>query len=75
MAIIMTSMPHRVLADSATPELLTPRSYSGRYNNYFKEKRRMKAAPFNFSVASKDDNMLSFASIREPGSPLVLHWV
>lgn len=62
----MTPMP--------TPELLTPRSYSGRYNNYFKENRRMTVAPLNFSVASKDD-MLSFASMSgsEPDSPLVLH--
>ncbi|VAH88593.1 unnamed protein product [Triticum turgidum subsp. durum] len=71
----MTPMPRRVSAGSATPELLTPRSYSGRYNNYFKENRRMTAAPLNFSTASKDDSMSSFASISgsEPGSPLVLH--
>lgn len=71
----MTPMPRRVSAGSATPELLTPRSHSGRYNNYFKENRRMTAAPLNFSTASKDDSMSSFASVSgsEPGSPLVLH--
>ncbi|KQK22670.1 hypothetical protein BRADI_1g68710v3 [Brachypodium distachyon] len=71
----MTPMPRRVSAGSATPELLTPRSYSGRYNTYFKENRRMTPAPLNFSTASKDDSMSSFASISgsEPDSPLVLH--
>ncbi|KAL6867530.1 hypothetical protein ACP4OV_015554 [Aristida adscensionis] len=71
----MTPVPRRVSAGSATPELLTPRSYSGRYNNYFKENKRMTAAPLNFSSASKDDSMSSFASISgsEPDSPLFLH--
>lgn len=71
----MTPMPRRVSAGGATPELLTPRSYSGRHNNYFKENRRMTVAPLNFSTASKDDSMSSFASVSgsEPGSPLVLH--
>ncbi|KAM0835896.1 hypothetical protein ACQ4PT_062665 [Festuca glaucescens] len=71
----MTPMPRRVSAGGATPELLTPRSYSGRYNNFFKDNRRMTAGPLNFSTASKDDSMSSFASISgsEPGSPLVLH--
>ncbi|XP_006649703.1 65-kDa microtubule-associated protein 7-like [Oryza brachyantha] len=71
----MTPAPRRVSAGSATPELLTPRSYSGRYNNYFKENRRLTAAPLNFSTVSKEDSMSSFASISgsEPDSPLVLH--
>ncbi|KAK3147870.1 hypothetical protein QOZ80_3BG0287790 [Eleusine coracana subsp. coracana] len=71
----MTPVPRRVSAGSATPELLTPRSYSGRYNNYFKENRRLTPAPLNFSTASKDDSMSSFASISgsEPDSPLYLH--
>ncbi|OQU92942.1 65-kDa microtubule-associated protein 6 isoform X2 [Sorghum bicolor] len=71
----MTPVPRRVSAGSATPELLTPRSYSGRYNNYFKENRRLTTAPLNFSVGSKEDSMSSFASISgsEPDSPLFLH--
>nr|CAB3496543.1 unnamed protein product [Digitaria exilis] len=71
----MTPVPRRVSAGSATPELLTPRSYSGRYNNYFKENRRLTAAPLNFSAVSKEDSMSSFASISgsEPDSPLYLH--
>ncbi|TVU47783.1 hypothetical protein EJB05_07392 [Eragrostis curvula] len=71
----MTPVPRRVSAGSATPELLTPRSYSGRYNNYFKENRRLTPAPLNFSTASKEDSMSSFASISgsEPDSPLYLH--
>nr|AGT15900.1 hypothetical protein SHCRBa_121_B20_F_50 [Saccharum hybrid cultivar R570] len=70
----MTPVPRRVSAGGATPELLTPRSYSGRYNNYFKENRRL-TAPLNFSVGSKEDSMSSFASISgsEPDSPLFLH--
>ncbi|WVZ56152.1 hypothetical protein U9M48_006723 [Paspalum notatum var. saurae] len=69
----MTPVPRRISAGSATPELLTPRSYSGRYNNYFKENRRLTAAPLNFSTVSKDDSMSSFASISgsEPDSPLL----
>ncbi|CAL4921697.1 unnamed protein product [Urochloa decumbens] len=71
----MTPVPRRVSAGSATPELLTPRSYSGRYNNYFKENRRLTTAPLNFSAVSKEDSMSSFASISgsEPDSPLYLH--
>lgn len=71
----MTPAPRRVSAGSATPELLTPRSYSGRYNNYFKENRRLTATPLNFSTVSKEDSMSSFASISgsEPDSPLFLH--
>ncbi|CAL4938454.1 unnamed protein product [Urochloa decumbens] len=71
----MTPVPRRVSAGSATPELLTPRSYSGRYNNYFKENRRLTAAPLNFSAVFKEDSMSSFASISgsEPDSPLYLH--
>ncbi|CAD6202830.1 unnamed protein product [Miscanthus lutarioriparius] len=71
----MTPVPRRVSAGSATPELLTPRSYSGRYNYYFKENRRLTTAPLNFSVGSKEDSMSSFASISgsEPDSPLFLH--
>ncbi|CAN6320769.1 unnamed protein product [Urochloa humidicola] len=71
----MTPVPRRVSAGSATPELLTPRSHSGRYNHYFKENRRLTAAPLNFSSVSKEDSMSSFASISgsEPDSPLYLH--
>ncbi|CAN6285015.1 unnamed protein product [Urochloa humidicola] len=71
----MTPVPRRVSAGSVTPELLTPRSHSGRYNHYFKENRRMTAAPLNFSAVSKEDSMSSFASISgsEPDSPLYLH--
>ncbi|CAL4921695.1 unnamed protein product [Urochloa decumbens] len=70
----MTPVPRRVSAGSATPELLTPRSYSGRYNNYFKENRRLTTAPLNFSAVSKEDSMSSFASISgsEPDSPLLV---
>ncbi|XP_062210500.1 65-kDa microtubule-associated protein 6-like [Phragmites australis] len=71
----MTPVPRRVSAGSATPELLTPRSYSGRYNNYFKESGKLTAVPLNFSTVSKEDSMSSFASISgsEPDSPLFLH--
>ncbi|THU52552.1 hypothetical protein C4D60_Mb10t05170 [Musa balbisiana] len=67
----MTPSPRRISVGSATPELLTPRSYSGRYNSYFKETRRLSAAPLNFVAVSKEDTISSFTSIAgsEVGSP------
>lgn len=66
----MTPTPRRNSVGGATPELLTPRSYSGRQNGYFKEMRRLSTAPLNFVAISKEDTM-SFASVcdSEPGSP------
>ncbi|KAJ7942785.1 65-kDa microtubule-associated protein 6 [Quillaja saponaria] len=66
----MTPTPRRNSVGSGTPELLTPRSYSGRQNGYFKEMRRMSNVPLNFVAISKDDTM-SYASIcgSERGSP------
>lgn len=66
----MTPSPHRVSLGSATPELLTPRSYSGRHNGFFKDARRLSAAPLNFGSLSKEDTSSSFASISgsEPDS-------
>uniref|UniRef100_A0A1D1YF71 65-kDa microtubule-associated protein 6 n=1 Tax=Anthurium amnicola TaxID=1678845 RepID=A0A1D1YF71_9ARAE len=67
----MTPIPRRVSAGSATPELLTPRSYSGRQNGYFRETRRLSTVPINFVAICKEDTSSSFASISgsEPGSP------
>lgn len=67
----MTPAPRRVSVGGATPELLTPRSYSGRQNGYFKEMRRLSTAPLNFVAISKEDTISSFTSISclEPGSP------
>ncbi|XP_050232281.1 65-kDa microtubule-associated protein 6 [Mercurialis annua] len=66
----MTPTPRRNSAGAATPELLTPRSYSGRQNGYFKEMRRLSTAPLNFVAISKEETM-SFASVcgSEPDSP------
>uniref|UniRef100_A0A2P2KH42 Uncharacterized protein MANES_15G138700 n=2 Tax=Rhizophora mucronata TaxID=61149 RepID=A0A2P2KH42_RHIMU len=66
----MTPTPRRNSVGGATPELLTPRSYSGRKNGYFKEMRRLSTAPLNYVAISKEDTM-SFASVSgsEPGSP------
>ncbi|XP_062172300.1 65-kDa microtubule-associated protein 6 [Alnus glutinosa] len=66
----MTPTPRRNSVGSGTPELLTPRSYSGRQNGYFKEMRRLSTAPLNFVAISKEDTM-SYASIygSESGSP------
>lgn len=66
----MTPTPRRNSIGGATPELLTPRSYSGRQNGYFKEMRRLSTAPLNFVAIPKEDT-LSFASVcdSEPGSP------
>lgn len=60
----MTPAPRRISAGCATPELLTPRSYSGRQNGYFKEMRRLSTTPLNFVAISKEDTISS-----EPGSP------
>lgn len=70
----VTPSPRRNSAGTgcATPELLTPRSYSGRHNHngYFKEMRRLSTAPLNFVAIPKEDTM-SFSSIggSEPESP------
>ncbi|XP_042457233.1 65-kDa microtubule-associated protein 6-like [Zingiber officinale] len=68
----MTPSPRRNSVGSATPEVLTPRSHSGRYNSYFKETRRLSAAvPLNFVAISKEDAVPSFASVAGSvaGSP------
>ncbi|KAB5544901.1 hypothetical protein DKX38_013013 [Salix brachista] len=66
----MTPTPRRNSFGGATPELLTPRSYSGRQNSYFKEMKRLSTAPLNFVAISKEET-ISFASVcgSEPGSP------
>ncbi|XP_023901978.2 65-kDa microtubule-associated protein 6 [Quercus suber] len=67
----MPPTPRRNSVGSATPELLTPRSYSGRQNGYFKETRRLSTTPLNFVAISKEDTMSAYASIcgSESGSP------
>ncbi|KAL3830713.1 hypothetical protein ACJIZ3_019515 [Penstemon smallii] len=66
----VTPSPRRNTVGSATPELQTPRSYSGRQNGYFKEMRRLSTAPLNFVAIPKEDTM-SFSSVfgSEPESP------
>ncbi|KAJ4974754.1 hypothetical protein NE237_007928 [Protea cynaroides] len=68
----MTPTPRRNSVGCATPELMTPRSYSGRQNGYFRETRRLSTAPLNFVAISKEDTM-SYASTSicgsEPDSP------
>ncbi|KAL5553336.1 hypothetical protein UlMin_040737 [Ulmus minor] len=66
----MTPTPRRNSVGSATPELMTPRSYSGRQNGYFKEMRRLSTTPLNFVAMNKEDTM-SYASVygSELGSP------
>ncbi|XP_057961252.1 65-kDa microtubule-associated protein 6-like [Malania oleifera] len=66
----MTPTPRRNSVGSSTPELLTPRSYLGRQNGYFKEMRRLSTVPLNFVAVAKEDT-LSRASIygSELGSP------
>ncbi|KAK4596956.1 hypothetical protein RGQ29_014834 [Quercus rubra] len=67
----MPPTPRRNSVGSATPELLTPRSYSGRQNGYFKETRRLSTTPLNFVAISKEDTMSTYASVcgSESGSP------
>lgn len=66
----MTPTPRRNSLGGATPELLTPRSYSGRQNGYFREIRKLSTAPLNFVSIAKEDT-ISFSSIcgSEPESP------
>ncbi|MCD9645096.1 hypothetical protein HAX54_033772 [Datura stramonium] len=66
----VTPSPRRNSVGCATPELQTPRSYSGRQNTYFKEMRRLSTVPLNFVAMAKEDTM-SFSSIggSEPESP------
>lgn len=66
----VTPSPRRNSVGCATPEVQTPRSYSGRQNGYFKEMRRLSTAPLNFVAIPKEDTM-SFSSVygSEPESP------
>ncbi|XWS22937.1 hypothetical protein CRYUN_Cryun29cG0078500 [Craigia yunnanensis] len=67
----MTPTPRRYSVVGGTPELLTPRSYSGRQNGYFKEMRRLSTAPLNFVAISKEDTISTYTSVcgSELGSP------
>ncbi|XVE91852.1 hypothetical protein REPUB_Repub01dG0047100 [Reevesia pubescens] len=67
----MTPTPCRNSMGGGTPELLTPRSYSGRQNGYFKEMRRLSTAPLNFVAISKEDTVSTYTSVcgSELGSP------
>ncbi|XP_057445282.1 65-kDa microtubule-associated protein 6 isoform X2 [Lotus japonicus] len=66
----MPPTPRRNSVSGGTSELLTPRSYSGRHNGYFKEMRRLSTAPLNYVAISKEDTM-SYSSHcgSEPESP------
>lgn len=59
----MTPNPRRNSVGGGTPELLTPRSYSGRQNGYFKEPRRLSTAPLNSVAISKEDTMSYATSV------------
>ncbi|KAF8695095.1 hypothetical protein HU200_037704 [Digitaria exilis] len=63
---LKTPTPRRSSLGSATPELLTPRSYSG-HNRYFGDVRRLSTSHLNFG----DDSLSTFTSISgsEPESP------
>ncbi|CAA3031678.1 65-kDa microtubule-associated 6-like [Olea europaea subsp. europaea] len=65
----VTPSSRQKTVDSATPELSTPRSYSGRQNMYFKEMKRLSTTSLNFVAIAKEDSM-SFSSVccSEPES-------
>ncbi|WOK97526.1 65-kDa microtubule-associated protein 6-like [Canna indica] len=67
----MTPTRQRVYAGSPTTELLMQRSYSGDYDGYLKEMRRLSSTSLNFASISKEDTMSSITShtSSEPGSP------
>nr|GEV20935.1 65-kDa microtubule-associated protein 6-like [Tanacetum cinerariifolium] len=66
----LTPTPRRNSLTSPTPDLMTPRSYSGRHNGYFKEFRKLSTGPLNFVSIPKEDT-ISYSSIfsSEPESP------
>ncbi|XP_051121486.1 65-kDa microtubule-associated protein 6-like [Andrographis paniculata] len=66
----VTPSPRRNSSGGINSELLTPRSYSGHQNGYFKETRRLSTAPLNFVAIPKEDT-ISFSSVcgSEPESP------
>ena len=65
---LKTPTPRRSSLGSATPELLTPRSYSG-HNRYFGDLSRLSTSHLNFG----DDSLSTFTSISgsEPESPSI----
>lgn len=68
----LTPSPRRFSGGSLISEISTPRSFSGRQNGHFNEKRRFSTAPLNFVPLPKDNTSSSFTSISgsEPESPL-----
>ncbi|CAN6465700.1 unnamed protein product [Victoria cruziana] len=64
-----TPTPRRLSLGSATPELLTPRSYSGRQNGFFRETYRMTVPPLNFVALTKEDAMSVASMCPETVSP------
>ncbi|KAI3824360.1 hypothetical protein L1987_05818 [Smallanthus sonchifolius] len=67
----LTPTPRRNSSGNPTPDLMTPRSYSGSHNGYFKELRRLSTGPLNFVSIPKEDT-ISYSSIysSESGSLL-----
>ncbi|KAK1423636.1 hypothetical protein QVD17_18942 [Tagetes erecta] len=63
--------PRRNSSGTPTPNLMTPRSYSGRHNGYFKEVRKLSTGPLNFVSTPKEDT-ISYSSIysSDTGSTL-----
>ncbi|PKA53934.1 65-kDa microtubule-associated protein 6 [Apostasia shenzhenica] len=68
----MTPAPQQPTLGSATPELLSPCSYSSHYSKYFNDIRMLSTRRLIF--VSKEDTSSSFASINgsDPESPPVV---
>ncbi|XP_031497648.1 65-kDa microtubule-associated protein 6 isoform X1 [Nymphaea colorata] len=64
-----TPTPRRLSLGSATPELLTPRSYSGRQNGFFRDTHRMSLSKLNFVALTKEDAMSVASMCPETVSP------
>lgn len=66
----MTPTPRRNSIGNPNPDLMTPRSFSGRHNGYFKELKKLSPGPLNFVSIPKEDT-ISYSSIysSEPASP------
>nr|GMD26546.1 65-kDa microtubule-associated protein 6-like [Ipomoea batatas] len=66
----VTPSPRRKSVGGPNSDLLTPRSYSGHQNGYFKGTRRLSTGPLNFVAIAKED-IMSFSSVcgSDPESP------
>nr|XP_043608072.1 65-kDa microtubule-associated protein 6-like [Erigeron canadensis] len=54
----LTPTPPRSSIGNATPDLMTPRSYSGRHNGYFKDLRKLSTGPLCWNSSNNNHRMI-----------------